>query len=308
MEPTTPTLPPQPMMGKPPGLPASGFPPAAPPSIPPVAPASPVALTPPAVLPAAPVTLATPLITTQHIEPKRSSTPMIIGIVVLLVLLGFAGYFFINKKNTAMMPLETPAPSTEEVTDIGDSSAPDAIPAESPDGTTVTQEAPRAALPEGYLAYSNSVFGFGFDYPQQLIDPCQDGSCVKLPSSGVYVGADLSIAESATDVKHELMTADLLCSADGPNGSVSCVNTKVEDLVSDLGTQGYKVIRTSTVEDRVKGTTVKNTEDVVYYFKLLKPITNSYGTKFTGVIVTAFDHDPMQVVAVDALAKTFRLQ
>jgi len=245
----------------------------------------------PVVTPSLPATHEQYPVHVASASPKH--LPMIAAAVGLVVLVGALGFYFGKQKSTAVAPLIPVTPL--DTPQILVQPSPEAVVAQSTD----------SAMPKtGFQFYTNTAYGYEFQYPTQTVNPCEDGSCVLLPTSGVRVDAySLSGTES---IKEQLLSADLFCSADGPTGSISCKNTAVEDYVSGTGAVGYKVTRTSTNVDNVKTITIKNEQDEAYYFALEKPFMNEYGVKYTGVIFTAIDHEPLQVTALREVVSTFK--
>lgn len=221
---------------------------------------------------------------------KTHNFLMMVAAVGLLAVVAALGFYFGKQKSMTVVPV-TPIVTPELLSQ--------------PSPTTEAAASTDSAMAKtGFQFYTNTAYGYEFQYPTQTVNPCEDGSCVLLPTSGVRV--DAYALTGMESIKEQLMTSDLFCSADGPTGSISCKNTTVEDYVSDAGAVGYKVIRTSTDVDNVKNITVKNEQDEAYYFALEKPFTNEYGVKYTGVIFTATDHEPLQVTALREVVSTFK--
>ena len=81
------------------------------------------------------------------------------------------------------------------------------------------------------------------------------------------------------------MGADLFCSADGPGGSISCQNDKVEEYTNTLGFKGFKVLRTKTVTGTGAGFPAGTYKDTVYVYLLPEVKKRTGVSDYAGVML-----------------------
>lgn len=106
-----------------------------------------------------------------------------------------------------------------------------------------------------HLYYFNEQRGYSFRYPEsETLYECPDNSCQALSSSTIRV-------DSFQLKKHTLLEEDFFCAADGPQGSVTCVNHSADTFENSHGFVGVKVVRQKIINNQAF-------DDHVYVFQL----------------------------------------
>lgn len=158
----------------------------------------------------------------------------------------------------------------------------------------------------GFQLYTNSELRYGFQYPEtDSLYRCPDIHCVSIYRNTLDVEILDNHTISSTDTKLTLFYTDLFCSADSPNGSISCQNTSVEDYTNHLGYKGYKVIRTRTVRGTGGGIALGNYPDFAYVYMLPEVKNTQRAWSYEAVLFGVENPTHENLTELTSIADTF---
>lgn len=155
---------------------------------------------------------------------------------------------------------------------------------------------PYPALPSATPTYQTTTYinaagGYQFDYPANTEVTTYDDGIAGISKLTIRIDP-FSIAPSLTAT--ELLTEDLMCSADGPTGSISCKNTAARPFTNTKGVIGYLVKR----DKDYNGTLLK---DWAYVF----PRKTSSGQD---MILSVEEPNASRLEVLDQIASSFAWQ
>lgn len=230
---------------------------------------------------------------------NKSFLLIIIGVVILLIAVSGVSYYVVTRN-----ALSLPTRDTTTSGEIGNNSTTPIT--MNPTQTPTPTVGSLPSVKPGFQQYSNSELRYGFNYAKSdSLYHCTDIPCLSINRITMRIEMLGDYLISSADPKSSLLNADLYCSADGPGGSISCKNTKVEDYTNSLGFKGYKVIRTRTVTGTGAGIAAGNYADYAYVY-LLPEVKKGPGLLNYAAIMFAVDSPtPTNLNELTSIAKTF---
>ena len=210
----------------------------------------------------------------KTINNQKGNFVIAVGVVLLLLIVGGGSYYLgmMNGKSKASVPIQIPNPTNSLQTN--------------PSPTLVPSSKAIPSPKVGFQQYTNDNLRYGFSYPvSDSLYKCPDIPCLSISRISLRVETLRTYELTPNDAKSSLMGADLFCSADGPGGSISCQNDKVEEYTNTLGFKGFKVLRTKTVTGTGAGFPAGTYKDTVYVYLLPEVKKRTGVSDYAGVML-----------------------
>lgn len=231
----------------------------------------------------------------QHpINNQKGNFLIVIGVIILISVIGGGAYYLgmMRGKSTSIQPNQTQTnqPANNIVSQLSPSPSPS------------TKSIPSAKM--GFQQYTNDDLRYGFSYSlSDALNKCMDIPCLSISRNSLRIEPLGTYEVDPNDAKASIMKADLFCSADGPEGSISCQDVKVEDYTNTLGFKGYKVLRTKVITGT--GFRAGSYKDTAYVYFLPKVVKGQGTLDYAGILFAVDNPSQTNLSELNSIADTF---